>query len=287
MSMETTEGIEEIQEDVAEKVEALDKKLRIHLPRKQPSYSIVSSRQSSFNVAAASNCLETERQDVPQDAKNKKNDKNLGTYSSNKEKVKSKGKKQKKLKALQKKVQANKKLKDISDKNANVDDYDEEYESEPDVSEIVLIKPKVESKTEATDEDDGVDKPKSKPDKKKKRKKGTKKSVKRKKSKMFSASDQAASEIERLLAEKDKLLRTELAKLDPNKAPSKPDSSFYPPPKNLEKRRCYFHRGAKALKCTVCSGGKSRLTDCSYHFCLQFITGLREHSSQTSGSWQR
>ena len=65
-----------------------------------------------------------------------------------------------------------------------------------------------------------------------------------------------AEELERLLVEKDRLLREELAKLDPTKAPSKPDSGFYPAPKNLEKRRCYFHKGAKALKCTVCSGGK-------------------------------
>ena len=61
---------------------------------------------------------------------------------------------------------------------------------------------------------------------------------------------------EELLKEKDRLLKEELAKLDPKKAPTKQDSSFYPPPSNLEKRRCYFHKGAKALKCTVCSGGK-------------------------------
>ena len=255
MSLETTEGIEEIQEDVAEKVDALDKKLKIHLPRKQASYSIVSSRQSSLNVVAASNGQRTDKE-VPQIVKKSKNDKSLGTFSTNKEKIKSNGKKKKKVKALQKKVTANKKLKDISDKNANEDDYDEDYESDPDVSEILLIKDgdKVESKPEAN-EDDFPDKPKTKPDKKKKRKRGAKKSGKRKKSKIFSSSDHAASEIERLLVEKDKLLRAELAKLDPTKAPSKPDSSFYPPPKNLEKRRCYFHRGAKALKCTVCSGG--------------------------------
>lgn len=252
MSLETTEGIEEIQEDVAEKVDALDKKLKIHLPRKQPSYSIVSSRQSSLNVVAPSNGQQTDK-----DFKKNKNDKSLGTFSTNKEKIKNNGKKKKKVKALQKKVTANKKLKDISDNHANEDDYDEDYESDPEVSEILLIKDidKVERKPEAN-EDDLPDKPKTKPDKKKKRKRGTKKSGKRKKSKISSSSDHAASEIERLLAEKDKLLRAELAKLDPTKAPSKPDSSFYPPPKNLEKRRCYFHRGAKALKCTVCSGGK-------------------------------
>ena len=259
MSLETTEGIEEIQEDVAEKVEALDKKLKIHLPRKQPSYSIISSRQSSLNVAAASNGLETNN-DVPKGVKKDKNDKHLGTFSTNKEKIKNDGKKKKKIKALQKRVAANKKLKDISDKNAN-DDYDEDYESGPDVSEIELTKPKVDIKTE-DDADDNQGKPKTKPDTKKKRKRGTKKRGKRKKSKMLISSDPAASELERLLAEKDKLLRAELAKLDPTKAPSKPDSSFYPPPKNLEKRRCYFHRGAKALKCTVCAGGKFIFSNC-------------------------
>merc|ERR1712079_243302 len=76
---------------------------------------------------------------------------------------------------------------------------------------------------------------------------------KRRRSKML-LTDPAAAELERLLAEKDRLLKEELAKLDPEKAPSKPDSSFFPAPKNLEKRRCYFHRGAKALKCTVCNG---------------------------------
>ena len=257
MSLETTEGIEEIQEDVAEKVEALDKKLRIHLPRKQPSYSIVSSRRSSLNVVAASNGQGTDKE-VPQLVKKKKNDKNPSTFSTNKEKTKISGKKKKKVKALQKMVKGNQKLKDISDKNAKEDDYDEDYESEPDVSEILLIKPKVDIKNEDNG-DDIPDKPKTKL-KKKKRKRGTNKSGKRKRSKIFSSSDQAASEIERLLAEKDKLLRAELAKLDPDKAPSKPDSSFYPPPKNLEKRRCYFHRGAKALKCTVCSGGISDIT---------------------------
>ena len=65
----------------------------------------------------------------------------------------------------------------------------------------------------------------------------------------------ANEELEKLLQEKDRLLKEELAKLDPTKAPSKQDPSFYPAPKNLEKRRCYFHKGAKALKCTVCSGG--------------------------------
>ena len=260
MSLETTEGIEEIQEDAAEKVEALDKKLKIHLPRKQQSYSIISSRQSSLNVAAASNGLGTEN-DVPKDVKKDKNYKHLGTFSTNKEKIKNDGKKKKKIKALQKKVAANKKLKDISDKNAN-DDYDEDYESGPDVSEIELTKQKIDIKTE-DDKDVDLDKPKTKPDRKKKIKRGIKKSGKRrKKSKMLISSDPAASELERLLAEKDKLLRAELAKLDPTKAPSKPDSSFYPPPKNLEKRRCYFHRGAKALKCTVCAGGKFIFSNC-------------------------
>ena len=67
---------------------------------------------------------------------------------------------------------------------------------------------------------------------------------------------EGSAEIEAILKEKDRLLKEELAKLDPKRAPTKQDSSFYPAPKNLEKRRCYFHKGAKALKCTVCSGGK-------------------------------
>ena len=254
MSLETIEGIEEIQEDVADKGDALDKKLKIHLPIKQPSYSSVSSRRSSINVVA----------DYPETAIDdpqfqKKNVKNLGKFSTIKEKIKKDGKKKKKkVKALQQKVTANKKLKDISDNDANNDKYDEDYESEPDVSEIVLTKPKVYSKIEK-DRNEDFDGPKSEikaaKEIKKSSKRGQKKSKKRVKRKMFS-SDPAAAELERLLAEKDKLLRDELAKLDPTKAPSKPDSSFYPPPKNLEKRRCYFHKGAKALKCTVCSGGK-------------------------------
>ena len=68
--------------------------------------------------------------------------------------------------------------------------------------------------------------------------------------------DNEMFEQEELLKEKDRLLKEELAKLDPKKAPTKQDPSFYPPPLNLEKRRCYFHKGARALKCTVCSGGK-------------------------------
>ena len=74
--------------------------------------------------------------------------------------------------------------------------------------------------------------------------------------KMKKKPDSEMFEQEELLKEKDRLLKEELAKLDPKKAPTKQDSSFYPPPSNLEKRRCYFHKGAKALKCTVCSGGK-------------------------------
>ena len=62
-------------------------------------------------------------------------------------------------------------------------------------------------------------------------------------------------EQEELMKEKDRLLKEELAKLDPKKAPTAQDSSFYPAPPNLQKRRCYFHKGARALKCTVCSGG--------------------------------
>ena len=89
---------------------------------------------------------------------------------------------------------------------------------------------------------------------KKKNVKGKRKNKKSKK--MKKTPDTDMFEEEELLKEKDRLLKEELAKLDPKKAPTKQDSSFYPPPSNLEKRRCYFHKGAKALKCTVCSGGK-------------------------------
>ena len=51
-------------------------------------------------------------------------------------------------------------------------------------------------------------------------------------------------------------IREQLLKLDPTKAATKQDSSFYPAPKNLEKRRCYIHKNARALKCTVCDGGE-------------------------------
>ena len=54
---------------------------------------------------------------------------------------------------------------------------------------------------------------------------------------------------------RENLIREQLLKLDPTKAATKQDSSFYPAPKNLEKRRCYIHKNARALKCTVCDGG--------------------------------
>ena len=79
---------------------------------------------------------------------------------------------------------------------------------------------------------------------------------KSKKIKKTPADEDDAIEQEELLKEKDRLLKEELSKLDPKKATTKQDSSFYPPPSNLEKRRCYFHKGAWALKCTVCSGGR-------------------------------
>ena len=89
-------------------------------------------------------------------------------------------------------------------------------------------------------------------EKKKKKGKGKRK-VKRFQKLMV---DETMKEEEELLKEKERLLKEELLKLDPKVAPTKQDSSFYPPPPNLEKRRCYFHKGARALKCTVCSGGK-------------------------------
>ena len=53
------------------------------------------------------------------------------------------------------------------------------------------------------------------------------------------------------------LIREQLMNLDPEKPSTKQDASFYPAPKSLEKGRCYVHKGAKPLKCTVCDGGRS------------------------------
>ena len=220
-------------------------------------------------------------------------DKQPRTFSTIREKAKIKNKKKKKkLKMLNKKKSISKReIKVVSDK----DEDDEEYESEPDVSEIVLFKPKVEIKLENMEmdqENTAVETTALKQIviRKKRRKCGRKSKKKLRRSKMI-LTDPAAAELERLLAEKDRLLKEELAKLDPEKAPSKPDSSFFPAPKNLEKRRCYFHRGAKALKCTVCSGGdlcfetSKRVKLNVYVF--QFITGQEELSSQTLEFWPR
>jgi hypothetical protein len=76
-----------------------------------------------------------------------------------------------------------------------------------------------------------------------------KKKRSRKPKKDFEEDDDGAAK------ERERAIREQLMKLEPGKAASKPDASFYPPPKNLEKRRCYIHKNAKALKCTVCDGG--------------------------------
>ena len=96
-----------------------------------------------------------------------------------------------------------------------------------------------------------------------KKKHGKVKQKSRKAKRLNRELDSDMLEKEEILKEKDRLLKEELAKLDPKKAPSKQDSSFYPPPPNLQKRRCYFHKGARALKCTVCSGGKYPLHSAS------------------------
>ena len=92
---------------------------------------------------------------------------------------------------------------------------------------------------------------------KKKKGKRKMKSRRSKKVKKTPVDETDTMEQDKLLKEKDRLLKEELSKLDPKKATTKQDSSFYPPPSNLEKRRCYFHKGARALKCTVCSGGRN------------------------------
>ena len=84
---------------------------------------------------------------------------------------------------------------------------------------------------------------------------------------------------------RENLIREQLLKLDPTKAATKQDSSFYPAPKNLEKRRCYIHKNARALKCTVCDGGDLFfLTHLIFSF--QFTTELGVPSSPTYEFWQ-
>ena len=77
----------------------------------------------------------------------------------------------------------------------------------------------------------------------------------RKKKKKLQEAFEEQDEAEKV---RENLIREQLLKLDPTKAASKQDSSFYPAPKNLEKRRCYIHKNARALKCTVCDGGETK-----------------------------
>ena len=252
MSFETCDGIEELKRDEDDALKDLDKKFSIHLPTKQVSTSSFGSRRSSLSAFGGKTSKKNEERllDVKQDPVPRK-------FSTIKEKAKIKGqKKKKKLKSAKRKLSNQELKKKISDIE-QVEEYDDN-DSDPDVSEIELFNPaKDAKKDEKVEENIGMDEvAKLKMIMKKRKKKENKKSKKRKKKRMRTKiSDEAAGELEKLLMEKERLLQEELAKLDPDKAPSKPDAGFFPAPKNLEKRRCYFHKGAKALKCTVCSGG--------------------------------
>ena len=83
-------------------------------------------------------------------------------------------------------------------------------------------------------------------------------------------------------------IREQLLQLDPLKPSSQPDASFYKAPKNLEKRRCYTHKNAKALKCTVCDGGTLHLIPMkfSHIFLVQCTTEPGGPSSPTYAFWQ-
>ena len=82
--------------------------------------------------------------------------------------------------------------------------------------------------------------------------------LKRKRRKKKKKLQEAFEEQDEAEKARENLIRERLLKLDPTKAASKQDSSFYPAPKNLEKRRCYIHKNARALKCTVCDGGETK-----------------------------
>lgn len=246
MSVETTEGIEEIQRD--EEVEVVEeeqeeKKLRIHLPIKQASISSYGSRRSSLTAAVAGK---------PNLAQEFKTSEKFKSFSVIKEKRKLRSLKQVVKRRARRKTSGKKKSKQQKPSKTTSDN--EDYESEPDVSEIILAKPSISVVVPEIEDSNQQTKDELKALLKKKRKKGKKKGRIRKR-RRGQILDPVAEELEQLLQEKDRLLKEELAKLDPKKAPSNPDSSFFPAPKSLEKRRCYFHRDAKALKCTVCSGG--------------------------------
>ena len=82
--------------------------------------------------------------------------------------------------------------------------------------------------------------------------------LKRKRRKKKKKLQEAFEEQDEAEKARENQIREQLLKLDPTKAASKQDSSFYPAPKNLEKRRCYIHKNARALKCTVCDGGETK-----------------------------
>ena len=281
MSIETIEGIEEIQRDEVEVLEEQqeEKKLRIHLPIKQASISSYGSRRSSITAAAV-----VGKSNLAQEVKTSEK---FQSFSVIKEKRKLRSLKQDVKRRARRKTSGKKKSKQKEEKpsvKTKTTSDNEDYESEPDVSEIILTKPTISVVVPENEEANQQTKDELKALLKKKRKKRKKKGRIRKR-RIGQICDPVAEELEQLLQEKDRLLREELAKLDPKVAPSKPDSSFFPAPKSLEKRRCYFHRDAKALKCTVCSGGFS--TVFSYqlidYFYFQFITERKEHSGLTSG----
>ena len=117
-----------------------------------------------------------------------------------------------------------------------------------------------------------------------------KKRVKLRKKKRKRKTRKIVEEDDEVEKERERKIREELAKLDPTKAASKPDASFYPAPKNMEKRRCYIHKNARALKCTVCDGGGYGLAWYVPHYDMvlsfQSTTAPGEPSSPTCASWQ-
>ena len=283
MSIETIEGIEDIKRDDENdsSEDQQEKKFRIHLPIKQVSTSSFGSRRSSVIgfVPGKSNIAEEF---------NKASEK-FKSFSVIKEKRKLRSLKQDARKKTKRKTSKKKNSKKAPTANikATSDNEDFESEPEPDVSEIVLNKPKISVVIQEAAEDSNLQAKEEIKALMKKRKKGKKKGRLRKRRRGGKVADPVAEELEKLLLEKDRLLQEELAKLDPKIAPSKPDSSFFPAPKSLEKRRCYFHRGAKALKCTVCSGGENIRLLLLLNISAQSTTEPSGHSDLISGFWPR
>ena len=151
MSLETIEGVEELQRDETDVTEDGDKKLNIHLPTKQVSTSSYGSRRSSFSGLATGGPLKSVKsKESPRLAVKTEKSRKFSTIKE-KEKIKDR-KKKKRLKSAKRKVSARQnQMKTISD--AFEDDNDDEYESDPDVSEIILVKP---NQTPAKDEQEKI-----------------------------------------------------------------------------------------------------------------------------------